>query len=53
MVRYSRFAVQKSKNSTARIAMWKELNVPYIYTLEASFLGPAASIVRLPSLISG
>ena len=27
--------------STARIAMWKELNTPYIYTLESSFLGPA------------
>jgi len=37
----SKFAVQKSKASTARITMWKELDVPYIYTLESSFLGPS------------
>ena len=34
---YSRFGVQKSKESTARVAMFKELrNVPCIYTMESS-----------------
>ncbi len=36
----SKFAVQKSKASTARIAMWKELGIPCVYTIEASFFGP-------------
>lgn len=36
----SRFVVQKSKNSTARIVMWKEFMVPNIFTIEASFFGP-------------
>lgn len=36
----SKFAVQKSKISTARITMWKELLISSIYTIEASFLGP-------------
>jgi hypothetical protein len=37
---YSRFGVQKSKESTARVALYKELkNVPNIYTLESSFAG--------------
>lgn len=37
---YSRFGVQKSKESTARIAVFKELrSVPCIYTMESSFAG--------------
>ena len=37
---YSRFGVQKSKESTARVAMFKELkNVPNIFTMESSFAG--------------
>lgn len=40
----SRFVVQKSKASTARIAMWKELNIPTVYTIEASFFGPSMEI---------
>ncbi len=37
---YSRFGVQKSKESTARVAIYKELkNVPNIYTMESSFAG--------------
>ena len=36
---YSRFGVQKSKESTMRVALFKELKVPTIYTLEASFCG--------------
>eukprot|EP00826_Nyctotherus_ovalis_P061082 TRINITY_DN8657_c0_g1_i3.p1 TRINITY_DN8657_c0_g1~~TRINITY_DN8657_c0_g1_i3.p1 ORF type:complete len:665 (+),score=135.81 TRINITY_DN8657_c0_g1_i3:800-2794(+) len=38
----SRFSVSKSKASTARIAMWKELRIPAVYTIEASFFGPSA-----------
>ena len=37
---YCRFKVQKSKESSARIALWKELRVPNIFTMEASFCGP-------------
>ena len=33
------FSVQKSKESTMRVAMFKETRVPHIYTLEASFCG--------------
>ena len=36
---YSRFSVHKSKEATARISMWKELKIPAIYTMEASFCG--------------
>lgn len=36
----SRFRVQKNKESTARIAMWKELKIPNVFTMEASFCGP-------------
>ena len=36
----SKFGVQKSKEATARVAVWKELkNVPLIYTMEATFSG--------------
>ena len=36
----SRFGVQKTKEQTARIALFKELeNVPCIYTMESSFAG--------------
>ena len=33
------FGVQKSKLSTARIALWKIVNTPAVYTIEASFYG--------------
>ena len=37
---YSRFGVQKSKEATARVALYKELkNVPNIYTMESTFAG--------------
>ena len=38
---YSRFGVQKSKESTARVALYKEFKntVPNIYTMESSFAG--------------
>lgn len=35
----SRFSMHKSKEATARISMWKEIKIPTIYTMEASFCG--------------
>ena len=35
----SRFQVQKSKEGTARVSLWKEYKIPNVFTLEASFLG--------------
>lgn len=35
----SRFSLNKSKEGTARIAMYKELNIANIFTMEASFCG--------------
>ena len=35
----SRFSVTKSKEKTARISLFRELNIPCIYTMEASFWG--------------
>lgn len=35
-----RFNMHKSKESTARITMWRELKIPAVYTMEASFCGP-------------
>lgn len=39
---YSRFNYCKSKEQTARIAIWRELGckIPNIFTMEASFCGP-------------
>ena len=31
--------MQKSKESTSRITMWRELEIPNVYTMEASFCG--------------
>lgn len=36
---YSRFGNQKSKEATARVAMFNELKIPTIYTIESSFCG--------------
>ena len=36
----SKFVVQKSKTSTARVVMWKELGISSVFTIEASFFGP-------------
>ncbi len=35
----SRFGVQKSKERTSRITLWRELGIPNIFTMEASFFG--------------
>ena len=34
------FQVQKAKEATARIVMWKEMGITNTFTLEASFCGP-------------
>jgi len=41
---YSRFDVSRTKEQTARVAMWRELGSKHanIFTLEASFCGPKA-----------
>ena len=39
----SKFSVNKSKASTARVAMWRELKIPTVYTIEASFYGATES----------
>jgi len=36
---YSRFTIHSSKESTARVSMWRELKIPAVYTMEASFCG--------------
>ncbi len=36
---YCSYAMQKEKEGTARISMWNELKIDYIYTLEASLSG--------------
>ncbi|KAL4494540.1 hypothetical protein ABPG72_004442 [Tetrahymena utriculariae] len=35
------FMVQKSKEGTARVALWEGLKIPNIFTLESSFCGPS------------
>jgi hypothetical protein len=35
-----RFNMQKAKEATLRISLFKELRIPKVYTLEASFAGP-------------
>lgn len=35
----SRFSISKMKEGTARIAVYRELNIPNIFTMEASFCG--------------
>ena len=36
---YSWFSMHKSKEATARISMFREIKIPAIYTMEASFSG--------------
>ena len=35
------FEVQKSREATARVVMWREFNLTNSFTLEASFCGPS------------
>lgn len=39
----SRLSVEKAKESTARVAMWRELEIPAVYTIETSFYGASES----------
>jgi len=34
-----RFSISRAKEGTSRIAMYRELNIPNIFTMEASFCG--------------
>jgi hypothetical protein len=43
---YCRFSMHKSKEATARIAMWKELKIPNIFTMEASFSGADKGVLK-------
>jgi len=36
---YSRFNYSKAKEATAWISLYKELKIPNVFTMEASFLG--------------
>ena len=42
----SRFSVNKTKEGTARIAMYRELNIPNIFTMEASFCGADQGVYK-------
>ena len=35
----SRFSNNMSKESTARVSMWRELQIPNVFTVESSFCG--------------
>ena len=43
---YCRFSMHKTKEATARITMWKELKIPGIYTMEASFSGADSGVLK-------
>ena len=36
---YCTFRMDKGKEATARISMFKQLGIPFVFTLEASFSG--------------
>lgn len=40
---YSKFKMQKNKEHTLRISLWRELRISNIFTMEASFCGPKIS----------
>jgi hypothetical protein len=42
----SRFSMSKGKEATARISMFKELGIPNIFTLEASFCGADKGVLQ-------
>jgi hypothetical protein len=50
---FSRFKVQRNKESTSRIAMWKELRIPNVFTMEASFCGPKPEFNELTKQMDG
>ena len=42
----SRFSLTKSKETTARISLFRVLNIPLIYTMEASFWGASQGALK-------
>ena len=40
------FEVQKSREATARVVMWREFNLINSFTLEASFCGPTRGLYK-------
>lgn len=34
------FRVEKSKETTARVVLWKELDIGNVFTMESTFYGP-------------
>jgi len=42
----SSFEVQKARESTARVVMWREFNLINSYTLEASLCGPTKGVYK-------
>jgi hypothetical protein len=40
------FVVQKARESTARVVMWKEFNLINSFTLECSFCGPTNGLYK-------
>lgn len=40
------FVVQKARESTARVVMWREFNLINSFTLEVSFCGPTSGIYK-------
>ena len=42
----SSFVINKAKESTGRVVMWKEFNLTNSYTCESSFCGPSQGIYK-------
>jgi hypothetical protein len=42
----SNFVVQKARESTARVVMWREFSLINSFTLECSFCGPTSGIYK-------
>lgn len=42
----SRFSNNLSKESTARVAMWRELQIPNVFTMETSFCGADKGVAK-------
>lgn len=40
------FVVQKARESTARVVMWREFNLINSFTLECSFCGPTSGLYK-------
>jgi len=47
----SRFHIEKSKESTARVALWRELGIDNVFTLEGSFYGYVQDVLSDISIL--